>query len=632
MRKVFSITAIIMFVSMCLSVINPLSVLVASADNTTSLTSAFTITAGKVSASTLEEIDVPVSFSNVPANGICTAEMSITYDPTKLEYISLEAGSIVKNPNINFALNKVSDGELKILFLDYTVSNESITKDGDFAHLRLKVLATSGEAAINLVYTTFGDSNLAPVKGNIIQGVVNVMKAGVSATPSPTHAGVTPVCRIDVGSTEGKMAELVTVPIRLSSILKEITSSDLTITYDPTLLKYISSQPGEIVKNPENLVIKSESEGKINVHYSTSDQEREYLGQSGVFAELNFEIVGDEKNSASIEVSKATIKEGEKILIPEIIKSGKVKISGLKVEFCSIRVFPGESSVVPIAFTDTPVKGIGALEMTITYDTTKLEYVTAVPGDIVKNQTLKIDANPSEGVLKIDFPDNTMKDELIDTDGVFAKVTFKALSRTFSQPINISIDSVRDINNNNVSVENVSGEFDILDSELKKYYDDIVPRFIKISGYVAPDFVMSESNKQIVKAGFKVELEGTPFSALTDGNGYFEMLNVPVGKYSIKISKTNYLTKKTENISVYINGEVSTSLNPFFIWAGDVEINNSNDGAINMEDIMAISKAFATVKGDSDYQECLDLNMDGAINLEDIMIVAKHFNKVSSDY
>lgn len=143
---------------------------------------------------------------------------------------------------------------------------------------------------------------------------------------------------------------------------------------------------------------------------------------------------------------------------------------------------------------------------------------------------------------------------------------------------------------------------------------------------------MTESNKQIVKAGFKVELEGTPYFAVTDGNGYFEILNVPVGEYSIKISKTNYLTRKIEKFSMYRDKEVTTSLNPFLVWAGDIEINNSSDGAINMEDIVAITKAYAKVKGDSDYQESLDLNMDGAINLEDIMIVAKHFNKVSSDY
>jgi len=68
------------------------------------------------------------------------------------------------------------------------------------------------------------------------------------------------------------------------------------------------------------------------------------------------------------------------------------------------------------------------------------------------------------------------------------------------------------------------------------------------------------------------------------------------------------------------------------MWIGDMEIDGVQDGAINMEDIMEICKAFNSVSGDAVYKESLDLNKDSAINLEDIMIVVKHFNKTSADY
>ena len=72
---------------------------------------------------------------------------------------------------------------------------------------------------------------------------------------------------------------------------------------------------------------------------------------------------------------------------------------------------------------------------------------------------------------------------------------------------------------------------------------------------------------------------------------------------------------------------------PITLWIGDIEIDGKQDGAINMEDIMAICKAFNSVyQGTARYKETLDLNKDNAINLEDVMIVVRHFNKTSKDY
>ena len=68
------------------------------------------------------------------------------------------------------------------------------------------------------------------------------------------------------------------------------------------------------------------------------------------------------------------------------------------------------------------------------------------------------------------------------------------------------------------------------------------------------------------------------------------------------------------------------------MWAGDMVISGNQDGAINLEDIMEVCKAFNTASTDEKYKVGLDLNRDGAVNLEDVMIVAKHFNKVSSNY
>nr|4WI0_B Chain B, Cellulosomal scaffoldin [Acetivibrio cellulolyticus] len=153
-----------------------------------------------------------------------------------------------------------------------------------------------------------------------------------------------------------------------------------------------------------------------------------------------------------------------------------------------------------------------------------------------------------------------------------------------------------------------------------------------VSGYINPDFVTTSTTAPIVKAGFTVEIVGTTKSAVTDSNGYFEIKDVAAGTYTVKITKANYLTREIANVSVTADKELSTSASPILMWAGDMAIGGTQDGAINLEDILEICKAFNTSSTDAKYQVGLDLNRDGAISLEDVMIVAKHFGKVSSDY
>ncbi len=77
----------------------------------------FTAYVESVTASAGEQVVVPIKLANVPSNGITTADMTITYDASKLEYVKGEAGSIVINPSINFAINKEKDGNNKNIVL-----------------------------------------------------------------------------------------------------------------------------------------------------------------------------------------------------------------------------------------------------------------------------------------------------------------------------------------------------------------------------------------------------------------------------------------------------------------------------------------------------------------------------------
>ncbi len=69
---------------------------------------------------------------------------------------------------------------------------------------------------------------------------------------------------------------------------------------------------------------------------------------------------------------------------------------------------------------------------------------------------------------------------------------------------------------------------------------------------------------------------------------------------------------------------------PIEIWAGD--LNFPQDNVINIIDIVKVAKVFNSKKGDSYYDESVDINGDSVINIMDVITIAKHFNQAGTDY
>lgn len=155
---------------------------------------------------------------------------------------------------------------------------------------------------------------------------------------------------------------------------------------------------------------------------------------------------------------------------------------------------------------------------------------------------------------------------------------------------------------------------------------DADKRDTKICGYVKPGF--DTTNKELYK-GFRVEIEGINLLCETDSNGYFEAFIESSGTVSFVIRKGGYLLREFRNV-VFVDKtvQIGTKDKPVDIWPGDM----TRDGAVNMLDIVQISKGFNSIEGDSRYNVEYDINGDGAINLVDIVIVAKYFNKTAADY
>ncbi|WP_050752998.1 dockerin type I domain-containing protein [Pseudobacteroides cellulosolvens] len=162
-------------------------------------------------------------------------------------------------------------------------------------------------------------------------------------------------------------------------------------------------------------------------------------------------------------------------------------------------------------------------------------------------------------------------------------------------------------------------QFPIRQDNMNKYYS--------INGSIKPSVDVSNT---ALNEGFKVSIRGTSLSATTDSNGNFTIDSIPEGTNTdIIITKSSFLTR---NIAL---GKITSTISvksPIVMWAGDIEVNNVQDGAINMLDVIEVAKLYNAVQNDLKYNQKADLNRDGRINLADIVLIAKNFNKTSKDY
>ena len=459
---------------------------------TPSVTETFMISAGTVDSKPGGEICFPVNFTYVPANGISATDMTVSYDPTQLEYIGANAGSIVPNPDTNFAVAEQSPGVLKLLFIDYTSLYEHIYTDGVFVNLSFRVHSSvTIRTSINIHDITVGDGNLVNVPTTAVEGLVSIFESTptlprispYTPTPTPTPTPTTPTptppvpmstLEVTVGSIETSPNESITLPINFKNTPAiGIATCNITITYDPTQLEFLSYEPGSIVPNPDmNFIVNKDYDGFLKLLFLDYTFGSEYIKLDGLIANLNFKVLGSPGSSTPINLSNATVGDLNLYTVGTTLFGGLVTVSApnSETDFCfkvgSADVNTGDIITIPVTFANVPDKGIAVCDMTITYDTTKLEYVAHETGSIVNNPDMNYEINKLyDGAIKILFLDNTMRDEYITSNGLFTNLTFKVLdSFAGLSCINVEGSTFGDIDLTPINAAIVPGYINISDS------------------------------------------------------------------------------------------------------------------------------------------------------------------------
>jgi len=88
----------------------------------------------------------------------------------------------------------------------------------------------------------------------------------------------------------------------------------------------------------------------------------------------------------------------------------------------------GDTVTVPITFKDVDnINGVGLCDLNIGYDSSLLEAIAVTAGAIVPNQEVNFLSRikSTSGEISLLYLDNTIGKELINTDGIFATLTFK---------------------------------------------------------------------------------------------------------------------------------------------------------------------------------------------------------------
>ena len=333
------------------------------------------VTIGTAAGKSGQTVTVPISFANVAkVNNVGTCNFYVTYDTSLLEVSAVAAGPIIKNAAVNFSNGINKDGSISFLFLDNTIGDELIKEDGVFANITFKIKDTTKEIATPVAFKAegaFGDGAMAKL---------------------------TTVVLID-GSVEINMNNKPTISPTTKSFVQG-TAADIKVTLTPN---------GSTFKGVTGL--------KEGTDYTVSG--------------TTVTILKSYLNSLAIGTKALTFDFGEAgAVLTLTITPPDTK--NLNVTIGTAAGKSGQTVTVPISFANVAkVNNVGTCNFYVTYDTSLLEVSKVAAGPIIKNAAVNFSNGINkDGSISFLFLDNTIGNELIMEDGVFANITFKIKDTT----------------------------------------------------------------------------------------------------------------------------------------------------------------------------------------------------------
>ena len=332
------------------------------------------VTIGTAAGKSGATVTVPVSFANVSKVGsVGTCNFYATFDTSLLEATAVTAGSIVKNAGVNFS-SSINNGSISFLFLDNTIGSELIKDDGVFANITFKIKDTTKEVTTPIAFKAggaFGDGDMKKLEPvNLIDGAVSINGPISGPTITPTSKSF----------VQGSSSDL-KVTLSDASAFKGITGLSEGTNYT------VSGSTVTILKSYLNSLASGTK--KLTFDFGTAGS-----------AELTLTITPPDTKNLNVTIGTVAGKSGDTV-------------------------------TVPVSFANAAkVNNVGTCNFYVTYDTSLLEATAVTAGSIVKNAGVNFSSSINNGSISFLFLDNTIGNELIKDDGVFANITFKIKDTT----------------------------------------------------------------------------------------------------------------------------------------------------------------------------------------------------------
>ncbi|WP_242981319.1 cohesin domain-containing protein [Ruminiclostridium sufflavum] len=255
------------------------------------------VTIGTATGTAGDTVIIPVTFANVAkAGNVGTFNFYVGYDKTLLKAQSVTAGDIVVNSAVNFTTQiNAEAGTISFVFLDNTIGDELITKDGVLANIKFTVLGTK-KVTTAVKFNeggAFGNGDMAKISA------VNFKDGSVSITEGPVvELGVA------LGTATGTAGDTVTVPVTFADVAKvgNVGTFNFYVGYDAAQLEALSVEAGDIVVNPAvNFSTKIDaSKGTISFVFLDNTIGDELIAADGVLANIKFKVLGTKETTTTV--------------------------------------------------------------------------------------------------------------------------------------------------------------------------------------------------------------------------------------------------------------------------------------------------------------------------------------------
>jgi hypothetical protein len=446
-----------------------------------------------------QEATVPLSFSNVPENGINNCDFRLIFDGSALSVDSVDAGAIVTLPSVNFSSN-YNSGNISFLFSDVTQGQNPIIKDGVFANIRFKVLNpnVAGNYQITLSSVgAFSSKNMIRVEPVFTNGKVTVI--AIKQTPTPTSTStpistpkptatptstvtptntpkptVTPTATpvnpdqkvtVEIGNVKGEPGDTVEIPVSFKYVPQNgINNCDFKLLFNKDAIEIISIEAGSIVQLPiVNFSANKDDQGYLLFLYSDATQGSMQITSDGIFAVIKAKIKdtavsGDYKLSLNSVGSFSSCKNNKiEQILPSFVE-GKVTVEaeaatptpvptpvvdGFKVIVGDFSGKAGSTVTVPVKFEGVPEYGINNCDFRLSYDTSAMEVVSVDAGLITTLPIVNFAGYAGTlGAISFLFSDATQGAMPIKENGVFANITLKLKTDVSSDSNSIKLAKI----------------------------------------------------------------------------------------------------------------------------------------------------------------------------------------------